>query len=93
MTVMEALAKLAAAEQALLDELCATFPVGSTLTLDIGTSQTPHVVRGQVLGPVTELGLHQQLALAVQLGGLGPAHLWPLPLGLVLTDRVQAVGE
>lgn len=91
MTVIEALAQLAVAERALLDELRATFPVGSTLTLDIGTPLAAHQVRGQVLGPVTEIGVYQQLALAVQLGGQSPEHLWPL--GIVLSERAQAVGE
>lgn len=93
MDVIDALAQLAAAERALMDALIATFPTGSTLTLDIGTAATPHVVRGQVLGPVTEVEIGQQLALAVRMGEPGPVRLWPLPLGREQVDLVQAVGK
>lgn len=93
MDVIDALARLAAAEQELLATLCEVFPVGSTLSLDIGTPATPHVLRGQVMGSKTDIGVHQQLALAVQIGGQGPARLWPLPLGMEQADSVQATGK
>jgi hypothetical protein len=54
--------------------------------LHIGTSATPHVVRGQVLGSVTEVEVYQQLALAVRMGERGAARLWPLPLGVEQVD-------